>query len=160
MTPRPATIARAAATAAALTAALAACKPAPGTQTAAPATTTRPAASATTPSCTPDFGPDGTGINAFGGTVTATVTLNCTDSYDTPDPLISLTLVRQPPGSATAVAAGTASYQHPELTYTATGTCAAGDWALHIFWGATVDHHALSDQTWGKPVHLTADQCG
>lgn len=151
------------ATAAAL--ALAACAPAPGstsqTGAGAAATHTTPArANTTAPSCTADFGPDGTGLNNYGGTVTASVTLDCTGPYDTPDPLISLTLVRQPPGSATAVAAGAAAYQHPDLTYSTTGHCAPGDWALHILYGVTVDHHALADQVWGKPLHLTAADCG
>ena len=134
----------------------AACTPAP--HAAQRATPSSPASTA--PSCTPDFGPDASGLNAFGGTVTASVALDCTGPYTTPDPLISLTLVRQPPGSATADAAGAQAYQSPQLTYTTSGTCAPGQWALHILWGATVDGHALSGQQWGKPITLTAADCG
>lgn len=136
---------------------LAACDPA--TDNAA----TQPAAAGTTaadsPSCSADFGPGGTGINAFGGTITATVTLNCTGPYDTPDPLISLTLVRQPPGSATAATAAAKSWQSAELSYSVSADCQPGTVALHVLYGVTVGGRALADRQWGKQITLTAADC-
>lgn len=151
--------------AAALTIALAACAPATGNTssgntlaTAAATTTTTATATAATPTCTPDFGSDGTGINNFAGTITATVTLDCNATPDDSG-LISLTLVRQAPGSSTPTAAAAKGYQHTALSYDTEAPCAPGTYALHILYGVTVNHHALADQIWGKQVTITAGDC-
>lgn len=135
----------------------------PGTTTPAAARATAVSASvpaqaaaiSAAPACTLDFGPDGTGINGFAGTVTATVALDCTDPYDTPDPLISLTLIH---GDAPTAAAAHA-WQSAESHYSVTASCAPGDWAVHALYGVTVGGHALADQQWGKKLTLTADDC-
>jgi hypothetical protein len=158
------------AAAAALTAltalAVSACDPAPDSHPAAgtPAAGSRSAASSPAPArragCSAEFvGGNGSGITAFAGTVTGTVSITCTDTPQDPNWLINFGYV--PTGDLTAMPSypGTAPITTDQETYTITAPCKPGTWVLDVTMTATVDGVGIATPTHGTFTPLTANDC-
>jgi hypothetical protein len=144
--------------AAALAATLAACKPAPINTSQNAAASNVPSATAA-PACTVEFGPNQAGIYATSHKIDAVAFLACNGHAS--GVLVSLTLAYAPPGTSIAddQQAASADYTNAQPSYTASTDCRPGSYALHVYWGATVNGAALSDQTWGKTATVTAADC-